>query len=200
VLYLLFTVRRRLKLVPFVVFVSLGIAGFLAMNFYVANFTRSGDLIGRLSETTFISGMPDSRAQAWTVAWERFLQHPIIGHGPFYSGRTGIRIWYWPHNVYLYIANLVGIVGLSFYLLLLAKLWRISLPRTDDLRHPSYAKAFLIVANAQLLVFAVDQIKIDFLRNLIYQFQPWILFASLVVAHRIASEEPAEPSDQPRAA
>lgn len=194
VLYLLFTLRRRIRLVPLVVFVSVGIAGFLAMNFYVSHFTNSGDLIERLSETTLIDGMPDSRATAWKVAWERYLQHPIIGHGPFYSGRTGIRVWYWPHNVYLYIANLVGIVGLSFYLLLLAKLWRLSRPRTDDLKHPSYAKAFLIIANAQLLVFAIDQGKIDFLRNLIYQFQPWILFASIVVAHRIASAEPADPN------
>lgn len=194
ILYLLFTLRRRIRLVPFVVLTTLGIAGFLAMNFYVSQFTNSGNLLGRLSETKLIGGMPDSRAQVWAVAWERFLQHPIIGHGPFYSGRTGIRIWYWPHNVYLYIANLVGVVGLSFYLLLLAKLWRLSRPRTDDLRDPSYAKAFLIIANAQLLVFAVDQFKIDFLRNLIYQFQPWILFASIVVAYRIASAESTAPN------
>lgn len=185
-LYGLWVIRRRVKLVPLVVVTTLAVAGFLAMNFFVANFTRSGNIISRLSETKFYGGVPDSRVVAWATAWERFLQHPIIGHGPYYSGRTGIRVWYWPHNVYLYIANLVGIVGLFFFLLLLVKLWRMSWPRSDDLRHPSYAHAFLIVANIQLVVFAVDQIKIDYLRNLIYQFQPWILFASIVVAHRIA--------------
>ncbi|HYM80068.1 MAG TPA: O-antigen ligase family protein [Candidatus Limnocylindria bacterium] len=193
VLYGLWVLRRRLRLVPLVVVTALAIASFLAMNFYVANFTRSGDLLARLGETKFYGGIPDSRIGAWTVAWERFLQHPIIGHGPLYSHHTGIKIWYWPHNVYLYIANLVGVVGLSFFLLLLWKLVRISWPRQDDLRDPNYARAFLTVAHVQLVVFAIDELKIDFLRNLIYQFQPWILFASIVAAHRIANQESAPP-------
>ena len=41
----------------------------------------------------------------------------------------------------------------------------------------------------QLVLFAVDQVKIDFLRNNVYQFQVWLLFASIVIAHRIAREE-----------
>ena len=33
--------------------------------------------------------------------------------------------------------------------------------------------------------------KIDFLRNQIYPFQVWMLFGTVVVAHRIAKEERA---------
>ena len=101
----------------------------------------------------------------------RGSSHPIIGHGPFYSQQTGIKIWYWPHNVYLYFANVVGIVGLSFFLLMMWKLVRISWPRQDDLRDPNYARAFLTVAHVQLVVFAIDELKIDS-PQLIYKFQP----------------------------
>lgn len=45
------------------------------------------------------------------------------------------------------------------------------------------------MARLQLVLFLVDQVKIDFLRNGIYQFQVWLLFASIVVAHRLAAEE-----------
>jgi hypothetical protein len=187
--YALWYLRRRLRLVPLVIAITVLISGFLAMNFYVANFTRSGNLIERLSETKFVGGIPDSRVGAWQGAWGRFLEHPIIGHGPVYTLERGIYMWAWPHNIYLYIANIIGLVGLTMFLLLFWKLWRISSPTTDDLRHPSYARAFLLVAHVQLFVFLVDEIKIDFLRNIIYQFQPWILFASIVAAHRIVSQE-----------
>ena len=49
----------------------------------------------------------------------------------------------------------------------------------------------MAVAHVQLIVFMVDQVKIDFLRNIIYQFQPWILFASIVAAHRVMAQENA---------
>jgi len=188
-LYAAWVLRRRLRIVPVVVVTTVLVSGFLAMNFYVSHFTRSGNLIERLGETKFVGGIPDSRVSTWHGAWERYLQHPVIGHGPIYTLQTGIRTWAWPHNVYLYIANIIGAVGLAMFLLLFWKLWRISRPKTDDLRHPSYAEAFLVVAHVQLFVFLVDEIKIDFLRNIIYQFQPWILFASIVAAHRIVSQE-----------
>ena len=186
---LLWITRRQLRIVPLTVIVTLVVALFLGMNFVVVNYTRSGDLIRRLSETEFKGLVPDSRQTAWADGWERFLQKPILGHGPYYSPQEGTRTWFWPHNGYLYIANLVGIVGLAFYLGILWTLFRISKPGTDRLDDPSYAKSFLIVARLQLVLFAVDQIKIDFLRNNVYQFHVWLLFASIVIAHRIAREE-----------
>ena len=45
-----------------------------------------------------------------------------------------------------------------------------------------------MIANAQLFVFLIDQTKIEYLRNPIYQFQVWVMFAYMVAAARIAAD------------
>ncbi len=189
--YMLWIVRRRVKFVPLVIGLTAAVSLFVAMNYYVADFTRSGDLLSRLEGTTFVGLVPDSRQSAWRDGWERFLQHPIIGHGPYYSLQTGTRSWFWPHNGYLYIANLVGIVGISFYIWLLFRLILLTRPRVDSMRHPEYSRAYLIVGHLQLVLFAIDQVKIDFMRNKIYQFEVWIMFAGITSAYLIAQEQRA---------
>jgi len=186
-LYLLWIVRRRVSFVVLVTVTAALLAGFLAMNFYVANFTRSGDIIERLGATTFAGGwMPDSRVEAWTGAWERIFEHPLIGHGPYYSARTGAHMWFWPHCLYLFVANNVGFIGLGIFLWLLWTLFRLSRPPTNDLRHGGSVQSFLIIGHVQLVVFIVDEIKIEYLRNMIYPFQVWVMFALIVAAYRIS--------------
>jgi O-antigen ligase len=196
-LYLLWVLRRRLRFVPVAVALAAAAAVFLAMNYYVANFTNSGDLIARLSNPDswqFKDGMPAARAPIWQSAFERMMIHPWFGHGPVYNTAKGLDFWYWPHNGYLYIGNLVGIVGLTCYLWLLFQLWRASRPVSLDLRDANYARAYLLIAHVQLVVFAVDQLKIDFLRNPTYPFQVWLLFAYIVSAHRLSQGSKAVPA------
>jgi O-antigen ligase len=191
VLYLLWFVRRRLSFVTLVTVITVLVVGFLAMNFYVSSFTRSGDVLERLGATKVVGGwMPDSRAEAWTGAWERIFEHPLIGHGPFYSARTGTRMWLWPHCLYLFVANNVGFIGLGIFLWLLWTLFRISRPSTDDLRHGGFAQSFLIIGHVQLVVFMVDQIKIEYLRNQIYPLQVWLMFSLIVAAYQISRRTP----------
>jgi O-antigen ligase len=189
--------RRRLRLVPTVVGLAAAVLGLQAINFYVANFTYSGDLFARLMDpnsTRFQYGLPEARLELWRSALERMMVHPIIGHGPVYMVEKGIDFWYWPHNGYLYLGNLVGIVGLSCFLWLLWRLWRMTRPPDTDLNDPNYARAFLIVGHVQLLVFMVDQLKIDFLRISIYAYQIWLMFASMVAAYQISRASPSEPA------
>ncbi len=196
-LYLAWILRSRLRLVPVTLAVGAAVGVFIAMNHYVANFTHSGDLIARLlnpDSWQFKSGMPVSRAPIWQAAFERMMIHPFIGHGPVYDTARGIDFWYWPHNGYLYVGNLVGIVGLTCYLWLLFKLWQTSRPVSLDLRDANYARAYLLIAHVQLVVFLVDQLKIDFLRNPTYPFQVWLLFAYIVSAHRLSRESPTVPA------
>jgi hypothetical protein len=95
----------------------------------------------------------------------------------------------WPHNLYLYIANLVGFPGLLFFLAILFGLWRLLRPVVDDLRHRSYADAYLIVARAQLVLFAINELKIDFLRNGNYTFQIWLMFATWTAGYLVSRDE-----------
>ena len=135
--------------------------------------------------------MPEARAGLWVSAFNRILEHPFIGHGPFYAVQRGIEFWYWPHNGYLYVAHLIGFIGLAFYLLMLALLWRLTWTADPDLGDRSYARAFLVIGNAQLLIFMVDQLKIDYLRNPVYTLQVWLMFAMIVAANKVARTESA---------
>jgi hypothetical protein len=167
---------------------------FFGMNFLVSNFTRSGDLFARVGETQMVGLVPDSRVEAWQSGFERFLEHPLIGSGPYYSIAHGINSWYWPHCLYLYIANIVGVFGLTFFMWLLWAFWRATRPRVDRFNDPSYTESYLFLARVQCLYFLVDQIKIEYLRNSTYQFQIWLMFALWVSADRVrhAAAQPVE--------
>jgi len=191
-LYLLFLIRRRIQVVPFTIMGGAAAATLGLLSFYVSHFTKSGDVFARFQETKFVGLIPDSRATVWPQAWARWMQHPVIGWGPYYSGVNGLTFWYWPHNLFMFIGNCFGFLGLSFFLWLLWKLLRTSVPMTDRLDDPSYAKAFLLVAHVQLVIFLVDELKIEYLRNPVYQFQIWLMFSSLVATALIArSAKPA---------
>jgi O-antigen ligase len=196
-LYLMWVLRKRLNFIHVTAAVALAVGALLAMNFYVSNFTHSGDLIARLvnpQSWQFENGMPTSRASIWKSAFERMMIHPIIGHGPVYDTTKGIDFWFWPHNGYLYLGNLVGFVGLTFYLWLLFGLWKISRTTGPDLRDTNYARAYLAIGHVQLVVFMVDQLKIDLLRNPIYPFQIWLLLAYIISAHRLSQAPPTLPA------
>jgi O-antigen ligase len=195
--YLLWHIRRRVSFVPIAILFGAAFAFFLAMNFYVANYTTSGDLISRFASSKFVGVIPESRATTWPLAWQRVMLHPIIGHGPFYVFQIGTTFYLWPHDLYLYVANIVGLVGLTVFLWLLGVLWYISRPQTDRLDDPSYARGFLMVGHVQLLIFFVDELKIEYLRNPIYQFQIWVLFGSIMAAYLIARREREAAAPEP---
>ena len=182
-----YLIRRRLNPVRFMTTVVTIAVLAITMNFVVANYTTTGDVFLRLSESKVTGIVPEARADIWANAWNRVFVHPILGQGPFYDEIPGYGYW-WPHNVYLFIANLYGFPGLLFFIGILIGLWGVTKLTTDDLRHPSYADAFLIVARVQLLVFAINEIKIDFLRNPIYQFQAWQYFGTWTAAYLVAKE------------
>jgi O-antigen ligase len=164
------------------------------MSYYVATFTRSGSILTRfVSENTskFVGIMPEQRAAAWMGAWSRSLEHPFIGHGPYYSGMSGTRSYLWPHCLYLFIANNIGFIGLGIFLWLLGTLLWMSRPRTDDLRHGDFMHGYMIIARIQMVVFLIDEIKIEFMRNGNYEFQIWLMFALLTAAYQITHPPPA---------
>lgn len=186
--YLFYSIRRTLNPVKFVSTVSMILVLAVGMNFVVSQYTNSGDMFARLATTKVVHGVvPEAREGAWTNAWNRAWIHPLLGQGPFYDEQPGYEYW-WPHNVYLFIANLYGFPGLGLYLALLAGLWFIMKPVVGDLRHPSYADAYLIIARTQLIMFALNELKIDYLRNPVYQFQVWQMFGTWTVTYLVARE------------
>ena len=195
--YMLWRMRRRLRMVPVTVGAAVAAALFFGMNFYVATFTHSGNVLSRLEGTKMVGWMPDSRAGAWTEAFYRALEHPLIGHGPYYAVHEGVRTYYWPHNLYLFTANYIGFIGLGIMLwLLITFLWR-TRPRVDSLMHPDFAQAYLFIAHAQVIFFMVDQTKIEYWRNPTYQFQVWLMFAMWMAGYKIAQRRPRHEAAEP---
>ena len=203
--YMFYVMRRRLNPVKFMTTVFAILVLSLGMNFVVAKFTNSGDMFERLGTTRVVHGVvPEARAKPWENAWKRSLVHPIIGQGPYYDEIPGYEFW-WPHNVYLYIANLVGYPGLGFFLMILSGLFMLLRPVVDDLNHESYADAYLLIGRTQLIMFMFNELKIDYLRNPIYQFQVWLLFGTWTAAYLISRDhgvraamwhaEPARPPE-----
>ncbi len=190
--YLLFLVRRHVRLVPLTILLTVLLAAFIGMNWYVANFTGAGDLFKRMEHSEFVGWMPDSRAGAWTDAWDRWQEFPLLGHGLYYSAeRGGQKFWYWPHNLYLFVLNQVGLFGFAAWMWLMVRFAAMTRPIVDQLDHPDYAKAYLLICQTQLVFFMVDQFKIEFWRNPNYQFQIWLMFALWAAAHRLAHARPS---------
>lgn len=186
--YLLWVARRRMRIVPVTIGAAVVAGMFGFMNFFVSTFTRSGDTFARLAGTKVVGWMPDDRAEVWTIAFQRALLHPFIGEGPHYAHVPGFKFW-WPHNVYLYYANILGFTGLAIFLWLLAQIWRSTRPQTDTLYDPSYVRAYSLVARVQLIIFMVNEFKIDYLRNPIYQTVVWVMFAAWVAQHQVLREQ-----------
>lgn len=187
--YLVFLMRRHLRIVPMTITLAGGAALLFGMNFFVSTFTRSGNLFERVAGTEMVGWMPETRVGTWTEAWQRMMYHPIIGWGPYYSSQRGLEYWYWPHNLYLYVGNLTGLVGLSFFLWLFWTFWRITKPRVDTPAGDSYLDSYLFMAHVQMAFFAVDQFKIEYLRNNTYQYQVWLMFAMWVAAYRVRRDQ-----------
>jgi O-antigen ligase len=191
-LYMGWLVRRRLRIVPLTITLVVVGAASLAIFTALEQFTLAGDLFARFGETQLVKGLPDSRAAVWPQAFGRWLQHPIIGWGPYYESQVGLVTYFWPHNLYLYYANTVGVLGLVGFLWIVVRLWKATTPATDDIGDPRYVEAYLLVARVQLALFLIDQLKIEYLRNLVYQFQIWVLFALWMAAHQIRTRARTE--------
>jgi len=198
ILYLLWVIRRRLSFRSLVIASLVGIGLYFAMNFVVVHFTESGSVLDRLLGTTFVGGLPESRSD-WPEILSRALEHPFIGHGAFYDlGLTrgftgkGLYTYLWPHNQYLFYLHTVGLIGTGAFLFItLRVLWLSFRWKAPGLDEASYPRSLMTALHVMLLVFLVDQIKIDYLRNQTYQYFPWLLMGLIVATYRIirAQEE-----------
>lgn len=187
--YMFYVIRRHLNPVKFITAAAAILVLAMTMNWFVARHTNAGDMFQRMAETKVVHGVvPEARAGPWLNAWNRALVHPILGQGPYFTELPGYDL-VWPHNVYLYIANLIGFPGLLFFIALLFGLAKILRPVVDDLRHASYADAYLVIARIQLFMFALNELKIDYLRNPIYVFQVWMWFGTWTAAYLVSRDD-----------
>ena len=191
--------RRHIRFHTFVITLGLVLGGGWMVLDFVAHHTRSGNVMERMEKTTFVRGVPDNRTLVWADAWERILKRPVFGYGPSYAEtkteiRRDVKPRFWPHNIYLMYWHMLGIVGLGAFLWLMVRLWAATRRAASSMSDPSYARGLLLALQGMLLLFLVDQIKIDYLRNSVYSYWVWIFFGLIIAAGRIAAAEATAPS------
>ncbi len=190
--YLLYRLRKAMTLRDFILTVGLSVSIWSGIEFYLSNYTVSGSVMDRLLNTKIVGGLPDSRT-FWPQILERCREHIWIGHGPYYEfgeyGREKLRKFFWPHNGYLYYLHTVGLLGTSAFVYILGRLWW----TTGRLSHASlrgeYAGSLLLVWHIIITIFAIDQMKIEYLRNQDYQFWPWIVFGLTVATINVVRNQ-----------
>ena len=164
--------------------------------FIVLNYTQYNHMFERLSNTEIEGGIPDSR-QGWKTTVELIKERPILGHGPqlrlfddwerVIPGHTPID---YPHNLYLFLLYTVGIVGvlayLTFFIGILVRVTKASKLSIGD----AYLNGFLRLGQVLVIVFLVDQLKVEFLRISLTDYWQFVfcVFAILVGAADLVSK------------
>lgn len=162
----------------------------------MVKFTEYNVMFDRLAATEFEGVVPDSRSWAFKIALERIPENPVLGHGPqirlIQEENRQIRNYHpfggYPHNLILFLLYTVGIIGLFAYLVFFFALFRrwwssrnISTP--DPLLNGIPRLGIVLI-----LVFAASQMRIEFLRSLLHDYQNYLfaLWAMLLALTDIA--------------
>jgi hypothetical protein len=201
-LLFLFHYRREIGLLRMTSTATAAVIIFFVMSLLIVTYTPFNRLYERLANTSIESGIPDTRRKLWPMAWQEIKERPIFGHGPRLSLLTagaraapGLRSIPHPHNLYLHILYTVGIVGLAAYLIFFGSIfWVLRKAASSPIRDPVLAgvpKLGMII----LLVFLIDQVKVEFLRYYLddYQHYVFMLFGLfLAFSDRIVEKKPLE--------
>lgn len=183
-LYSLWVFRRHLNLVRYVVLISGAIVLFVSMEAALQKYTLAVSVTERFAATKFYGIEPDTRVGIWPDVMKRSLEHIFIGHGPWYPTKIGLVGVFWPHNGYLYYLYTLGLFGLSAFLIIAYRLFRISLRYAQPLASGSYLGVALSILSAQLVEFLVGQLRTDYQRtgDYVYPYLAWMLFGLIAAA------------------
>jgi hypothetical protein len=187
IVYLMFLSRKDLNIVK-VAFIAGGlICTIMVLEAFVSQYTTSGSLFERVIQTSFRSGViPNNRYNIWNAAIERGMRHPIFGNGPGWDFASRYDTGFWPHNLYLFYFNITGVFGLAAFLFLMYKIVRLTFSgiKASIVTSP-FPEALMKILHVIIVIFLFDQIKIEYLRNRIYTFFVWSLFALIVITYNV---------------
>jgi len=148
-------------------------------------------LISFMMDRILSIGTDDSSIQNRSVvlmqAIEAIGDKPFLGHGiaiPLgtFRGNVSKNI----HNLYLTLAYTIGIPGLIAFLWFLFRLFRLTWDAMRDVRLPTELRELNLLGNTAIVIFLVDEIKIEYTRQVLSMHTSWTFFAIAFVAWRLA--------------
>jgi O-antigen ligase len=186
--YLLYLFRGRLS-VTRLAFVAAAVASmFVAAELVLTRYTYAVSLTDRLTGTTFEGIIPETRTMTWKPALAKSLDHPFIGHGPYYDTGVGLTSQFWPHNSFIFYFYTIGVLGLLAYLAIVFRVWQYSksylIPEARGTPLSDISKILRVI----LTVFLVEQMRTDHQRDDIYPYIMWMVFG-LVTATALVIRE-----------
>jgi O-antigen ligase len=196
-LLFLLAYRRELGMARVVKSLIAGATIFTAVAIVLVSFTDYGILFERLEDTEIEEGVPDTRALVWPLAWAEIVKKPILGHGPKLAISTrfvrvdSIEYVRYPHNLLLHILYTTGLVGVvawtTFFTALASRLYKVRRMPINDSELATLPRVGLIV----LVVFFVSQLRIEFLREALLDYQNYLflLFAFFLATSDLIVKE-----------
>ncbi len=194
-IYMAIICRRDLNFFRITVITATFLLLLVGIEAFVSRYTSSGSLFGRFkAETQFEYGIiPINRAYAWKLAISRGMKHLFIGNGPGWQFAKSLEISLSPHNVYLFIFNITGLFGLFAFLFFLYRLLKVSAMSIHaSLVSAPLLEALMKVFHVWLIMFIIDQIKIEYLRNDIYVYFIWLFFGFIAATRNIMIKNKGE--------
>lgn len=188
--YMAFICRRDLNFVRFIMITAIVVLVVVALEGFVSRYTISGSLFDRLAKTTVEKGfIPDSRVLSWESGFRRAMRHPFIGNSPAWDFSRGLASEMYPHSGYLFILNIAGFFGLISFLLIMYRLMRTSLMSVrESLVDSPFEVGFMKILHVCLVIFTIDQIKIEYLRNDIYGYFIWLVFGLIAASANVITK------------
>ncbi len=157
----------------------------------IGRFEGNVTLLTRMAGTYFERGIPDTRRRTWAYAWERIMERPWLGHGPYYRlapEAPGVRVS-WPHNAFLYYLYSVGVIGLPTFVFMVARaVKRTWAGRGLSVCGASLSQGLTAVFHIGIVQFLIGQLRTDHQRGDVFVFYMWILFGMGVLAREVWGE------------
>jgi hypothetical protein len=154
---------------------------------FMARYTTSGSTFARIFASTFKRGViPENRYDIWVRGIKLGMETPFVGHGPAWDYSKGIVYRLIPHNIFMYVFDLTGLFGLAAFVFFLYRLLRMSVVSIGaSLVSSPFPHALMKTLHVCLLMFVLDQLKVEYLRNNIYTYFIWLLFGLMAATYNI---------------
>lgn len=157
-------------------------------SFFMVKYSAYNVIFDRLMNTEMKGLTPDTRERDWLLTVKKIPEKPVIGHGPRivlekeYPSNAILprgQLSFYPHNLYLFLLYTTGAIGLFVYSLLCIKYFYTLLKIKKRFSDKKYANdRFLIglplTGIIVLIVFLFDQMKIEFLRHNLLDYQHYL--------------------------
>ena len=175
--------RKKIGMQKTIIFLISFFLILISSSYIMIKYTDYNVVYKRLLGTQMEGIVPDTRS-GWTFVVEKIFEKPVLGHGPRLVTRGEYKeqvkwpkgeIGFWPHNLYLYILYTTGLIGFAAYCLLgFAYLRTLSKLRLRFNENDNFLSGLPVLGIIIFIVFLFDQMKIEFLRPALLDYQHYI--------------------------